>query len=156
MFNAQNPAQSGAAQGQVVAQPDGTLTFTHGHRYPDNLLRVTQTHRADGTLQSAHIVWSGFAGELLDLTAQFDAVGKWLKEEGYRAQGVKNAVTEFIQPLPHAAPIAPAAASTGANPLDPNPLDEMSRASSFGQTFGQTSAAPSAPQGTDPAQTKKP
>lgn len=84
----------------VTRQPDGSVVYTHGHRFPDNVQVVEQRHDAAGTLQSARVTWSGFAGPVLDVTATFDAAGKLAKEEGYRAPDMTTPVTELLRPLP--------------------------------------------------------
>ncbi|GHF33229.1 hypothetical protein HNQ07_000294 [Deinococcus metalli] len=84
----------------VQTQPGGTLLYTHGHRFPDNVQMVEQRHNAAGTLLSARVTWSGFVGRVLDVTATFDTQGRTVKEEGHRAPGLTTPVTALILPLP--------------------------------------------------------
>lgn len=85
---------------KVEKQADGSILFTHGHRYPDNVQVVEQHHDAAGVLQSAKVKWSGFAGEVLDVTATFDMQGNLAKEEGFRAPDMKTPVKDLLKPLP--------------------------------------------------------
>lgn len=89
--------------GKVETRPDGSKVFVHGHRYPDNVQRVTQQYAPDGTLQSAQVEWSGFAGKVLDVTATFDRDGNLVGEEGFRAEGMTTPVKALLRPLPGAA-----------------------------------------------------
>lgn len=105
-----------APAGQVQTRPDGSKVYTHSLRVPDNTRTVTQEYGPDGHLRSAHVVWSGFAGQVLDVTATFDASGKLVEEQGYRAPDLTTPVSDLIRPLPasvqaqpapdHAAPVS--------------------------------------------------
>ena len=86
--------------GVVERRGDGTLVFTHGHRFPDNSQRVVQEYDASGRLQSVKVELTGFAGKVLDVTAVVDEQGRVVKEEGYRAPEVTTTVQELIKPLP--------------------------------------------------------
>lgn len=96
----------------VDRQEGGSVVFTHGHRYPDNVQIVEQHHDASGKLVSAKVKWSGFAGEVLDVTATFDSSGNLVREEGFRAPEMKTPVKNLLKPLPTdtatSAPPAPA------------------------------------------------
>ncbi|THF88686.1 hypothetical protein E7T09_05760 [Deinococcus sp. KSM4-11] len=87
----------------VQSLPDGGTVYTHGHRFPDNVQVVEQRHGPGGTLQSARVTWTGFAGRVLDVTATFDAQGRLVKEEGYRAPDMTTPVLDLIRPLPRQA-----------------------------------------------------
>lgn len=82
---------------QEERRPDGSRVVTTGHRFPDNVRTVTREYDPQGRLSTARIRWSGFAGELLDLTVTFGPDGKVLKEEGYRAPGVTTSVEELLR-----------------------------------------------------------
>ncbi|WP_309570633.1 hypothetical protein [Deinococcus sp.] len=118
----------------VVRQHDGTTVYTHGHRFPDNVQIVEQRHDAQGKLQSAKLTWSGFAGQVLDVTATFDAAGKLVKEEGYRAPEMTTPVTELVKSLPKevtAAPMQVPASTTPATSQTPSPATATTTAASL-------------------------
>lgn len=98
--------------GKVETHADGSKTFTHGHRYPDNTQIVTQNYAPDGQLLSAKVEWSGFAGKVMYVTATFDKDGNLVKEDGFRAEGMTTPVKALLKPLPaaeaQAKPAAPA------------------------------------------------
>lgn len=108
--------------GRVETRADGTKTFVHGHRFPDNVQVVTQNYNAAGQLVSAHFEWSGLAGKVLDVTATFDPAGKLIKEEGYRAPEMQTPVVDLLKPLPVGAaasePPAKAESATDQTPVD--------------------------------------
>ena len=91
---------------------DGSLVFTHGHRFPDNTQRVVQEYDASGRLTGVQVELTGFAGKVLDVRATVDEQGKVLQEEGYRAPEVTTPVQEFIRFLP-------AQAGAGAPEMNP-------------------------------------
>ena len=82
---------------QEERRPDGSRVVTTGHRYPDNVRTITREYGPQGQLSTARIRWSGFAGELLDLTVTFGPDGQVLKEEGYRAPGVTTSAEELLR-----------------------------------------------------------
>lgn len=86
--------------GKVERRADGSLVFTHGHRFPDNTQRVVQEYDASGRLTGVQVELTGFAGKVLDVRATVDEQGKVLQEEGYRAPEVTTTVQELIKPLP--------------------------------------------------------
>ncbi|MFC3861111.1 hypothetical protein ACFOPQ_10105 [Deinococcus antarcticus] len=86
--------------GKVERRADGSLVFTHGHRFPDNTQRVVQEYDASGRLTGVQVELTGFAGKVLDVRATVDEQGKVLQEEGYRAPEVTTPVQEFIRILP--------------------------------------------------------
>lgn len=86
--------------GQVETRADGSKVFTHGHRFPDNVQKIVQEYDANGRLTSVRAELTGFAGKILDVTAQVDSDGNVLHEEGYRAPEVTTTLKEMIRPLP--------------------------------------------------------
>ena len=82
---------------QEERRPDGSRVVTTGHRYPDNVRTIKREYDPQGNLSTARIRWSGFAGELLDLTVTFGPDGQVLKEEGYRAPGVTTSAEELLR-----------------------------------------------------------
>ncbi|GMA17500.1 hypothetical protein E5F05_10865 [Deinococcus metallilatus] len=75
-------------------------SLEYGHRYPDNVLHVTQSYDRAGRLTGVTIRQTGFAGRVLDLRGSFDARGRLVKESGYRAPGVTASLRSYLRPVP--------------------------------------------------------
>lgn len=72
----------------------------HGHRFPDNVLRVTQSYDRAGRLTGAVVRQTGFAGRVLDLRGTFDVRGRLVRESGFRAPGVETPLRAYLRAAP--------------------------------------------------------
>ncbi|MBB5232625.1 hypothetical protein [Deinococcus budaensis] len=90
-------------RGEVRYRVDsqGRVRFLdHGQRFPDNLLRVTQSYDRAGRLGGVTVRQTGFAGRVLELRGTFDARGRLVNETGFRAPGVTAPLRSFLRPAP--------------------------------------------------------
>ena len=82
----------------------GRVRFAeYGHRYPDNVLRVSQSYDRAGHLSGVSVNWSGFAGQILDARAAYGAGGRLLRESGYRRAGFVTPLKSYVKALPQGA-----------------------------------------------------
>ena len=82
----------------------GQVRFAeYGHRYPDNVLRVSQSYDRAGHLSGVSVNWSGFAGQILEARAAYDTRGRLIKESGYRRAGFVTPLKSYVKPLPKGA-----------------------------------------------------
>ncbi|WP_019585038.1 hypothetical protein [Deinococcus apachensis] len=72
----------------------------HGHRFPDNILRVTQSYDRSGRLTGMTVRQTGFAGRVLDVRGTFDARGRSVKETGFRAPGMGTPLRAYLRAAP--------------------------------------------------------
>lgn len=79
----------------------GTLRFVqYGHRYPDNVLKVRQSYDRARRLTGISVVWNGFAGQVVDARASYNAQGKLIKETGYRRKDFAAPLASYIKAVP--------------------------------------------------------
>lgn len=100
---APSPGLRLCVQGDVRLRLDsqGHVRFLeHGHRFPDNLLWVTQSYDRAGRLTGVTVRQTGFAGRVVDVRGTFNARGRLVGEKGFRAPGMGTPLREYLRAVP--------------------------------------------------------
>jgi len=72
----------------------------YGQNIPDNTLQVRQSYDRAGRLTGIRVTWSGFAGQMLDARAAYDARGRLIRETGYRRSGFTTPLKAYLKSVP--------------------------------------------------------
>ncbi|WP_161883279.1 hypothetical protein [Deinococcus alpinitundrae] len=86
---------------RLTTDAAGKVRFLeYGQNIPDNSLRVRQSYDRAGRLTGISVTWSGFAGQMLDARAAYDARGQLIRETGYRRSGFTTPLKSYIRAAP--------------------------------------------------------
>lgn len=86
---------------RLTTDAAGKVRFLqYGQNIPDNTLRVRQSYDRAGRLTGISVTWSGFAGQLLDARAAYDARGQLIRETGYRRSGFTTPLKTYLKSVP--------------------------------------------------------
>ncbi|GAA5435341.1 hypothetical protein Daqu01_00447 [Deinococcus aquaticus] len=101
------PASAGGLRACVIGETLYLLdsagrvrSLSYARLVPDNTLRVRQSYDRNGKLTGASVLWSGFAGPLLDVRGAFDGRGRLVKETGFRAKGMGTPLRSYLRAVP--------------------------------------------------------
>lgn len=68
----------------------------HRVNFPDNIRSLAQYYDEAGRLLTLRASFSGFAGQMYDLTARLDGKGNIISERGYRRQGDRTDLKALV------------------------------------------------------------